>query len=217
MFSEGGSAQLLPQLLLRTKRQQEMDSSQVTSQYHHSAHHHHTHICDFYQHHVMFSIKSVLYQIKKCHWVIVKMVATASEHVSGDVARWNSADEDNFTQVSDRATKIMINLWQNIYDHDGNEVNQMKLLKMWSIILIYPDNLYVSNRFCVSKIYSPWFSQPLLWEEHIYFAYWYKYVNMGRHVSEIDLCSSLKSKSAWSLTPFCYSVWPGSQSKIPIT
>ena len=40
------------------------------------------------------------------------MVATASEHVSGDVARWNSADEDNFTQVSDRATKIMINLWQ---------------------------------------------------------------------------------------------------------
>ena len=54
----------------------------------------------------MFNIKSVLYQIKKCHWVIVKMVATASEHVSGDVARWNSADEDNFTQVSDR--KIMI-------------------------------------------------------------------------------------------------------------
>ena len=24
---------------------------------------------------------------------------TNSEHVSGDVARWNSADEDNFTQV----------------------------------------------------------------------------------------------------------------------
>ena len=148
------------------------------------------------------------------------MVATASEHVSGDVARWNSADEDNFTQVSDRATKIMINLWQlwqNIYDHDGNEVNQMKLLKMWSIILIYPDNLYVSNRFCVNKIHSPWFSQPRLWEEHIYFAYWYKYANMGRHVSEIDLCSSLKFKSAWYLTPFCYSVWPCSQSKIPIT
>ena len=151
----------------------------------------------------MFSIKSVLYQIKKCHWVSQKWLPPPANMFL--VMLRGGTPPMKIT--SPRSQIENHDYYDKTYDGDGNKINQMQLLKMWSIIWIYPDNLYVSNRFCVSKIYSPWFSQPLLWEEHIYFAYWYKYVNMGRHVSEIDLCSSFKSKSAWSLTPFGYSVW----------